>query len=401
MQRIAISTAFDENTIRAIAHGAHERGVLSRRAIRNQSPLLAAAHAAHVIGPRSETLTRFISNQRNRIASGALPEDIRVAPSAELVRVLGGRVSSPVTHSIGNARWKVIFDRVASRVDFGDADALISMPGSSLRTFEANRNRRLIFHEIDAHPRTRNDLLEQHYGRRRAVAEMFPDWFVRRIEEEISLSTHVLVPGRVVADQMLAHGIPDSKIIRIPYGVDPTVFKPENEPRGHRSSRLQIVCTAQISLRKGIPFLIEAVRGKNVDLTLVGQVFDRQIVERLPSNVTLAGILSAPQLADLYAESDLFVLPSVEDCFSLVVAEAAGAGLPVVTTNENGAHEVLSERHTIVNAGSVSELAHAIDSSHKLSHAERRLISTEALERGWSDWPTYAGSVLRATGIIE
>ncbi|MGB3374666.1 MAG: glycosyltransferase family 4 protein [Microbacterium sp.] len=295
----------------------------------------------------------------------------------------------------------MIFDRAASRINFGDSDVLISMPGSSLRTFEKNSHRRLIFHEIDAHPRTRNELLEQHYGRQRARAEMFPAWFVQRIEAEIALSSQVLVPGQVVADQMLAHGVPESKLVRIPYGVDPTVFKPDPRPRERGSPRLQVVCTAQISLRKGIPFLIEAVRGKNVDLTLVGQVFDHRIVESLPSNVFLAGILSAPQLADLYARSDLFVLPSIEDCFSLVVAEAAGAGLPVVTTKENGAHEVLSERHTVIDAGSTRELEDAINSARALTHSERLSISEEALHQGWSDWTTYAESVLRMTGVVE
>ena len=43
------------------------------------------------------------------------------------------------------------------------------------------------------------------------------------------------------------------------------------------------------------------------------------------------------QLREQYARSSLFVLPSVEDGFAYVVAEALGCGLPVITTENTGA----------------------------------------------------------------
>lgn len=401
-RRVAVSSAFDENTIREIARGAHRHGMLERRAIRDQRALMWAAQLGAKLAPGSETLRRFVTNQRARILSGALPGDVRVSPSAELVRVIGARRRSRMTHDIGNARWKTLFDRSASRVDFGNADVLISMPGSSLRTFEANRHRRLVFHEIDAHPRSRNELLEKFYGARHARAEMFPEWFVQRIEAEIAMASSVLVPGAVVAAQMLRHGVEASKLHTVPFGVDPDVFRPrlDGTADGGRSRRLQVVTTGQISLRKGIPFLLEAVRGRNVDLTLVGQVFDARILENLPENVTVAGILTAEQIANLYARCDAFVLPSIEDAFGLVVAEAAGAGLQVITTRETGAHELLSSRHTVIDAGDVGQLRDALDSTHTLQHDERLLISDEALSRGWLEWPKYADEVLRAIGAL-
>lgn len=398
---VAISSAFDENTIRAIANAADEHGNLVRRTIRDQTPLLGLARSIARVLPPSSAVGRFAANQTTRVEDGALPADVRVAPSAEFVRVIGARKRSALTHSIGNARWKVMFDRAASRVDYGDASALVSMPGSSLKTFEANMHRQLFFHEIDAHPRTRNELLEHHYGARYARAETFPKWFVERIEAEISLADRVLVPSTVVARQMLANGVPQEKLIQVPYGVDPSTFRPNPAAGSRAAKRLAIVCTAQISLRKGIPFLLQAVRNRPVDLTIVGSIFDSRIVANLPSNVTLAGVLNPAQLADLYARSDLFVLPSIEDCFSLVVAEAAGAGLPVITTKENGAHEVLSARHVVLDAGSSDALGDAIDSATGLAWEERLAISEEAVGNGWTDWPTYGTNVLRAMGVAE
>ncbi|MFJ3958953.1 glycosyltransferase family 4 protein [Arthrobacter sp. NPDC090010] len=398
---VAVSSAFDENAIRAIAAGADRHGLLTRRAIRNQTPLLSMARVASRAFPQVAPLQQFIKKQSARVESGRLPQDVLLSPTAEFARVLGGRKRSPLTHSLGNATWKVSYDRAARDVDFGDAEVLFSMPGSSLETFKRNPDRALVLHEIDAHPRVRNTMLEHFFGARRARAEMYPEWFVSRIEAELQLADKILVPGRVVADQMLANGIPAEKILQVPYGVDPTVFRAGKKPADARDSeRLQVVCTAQISLRKGIPFLLDAVRGLPLDLVLVGQIFDRGILQDLPDNVRLAGVLTAPELAALYARSDLFVLPSVEDCFALVVAEAAAAGLPVVTTRENGAHEVLSGHHTVLDAGDTANLRSALAGAPRLSEERRQDISDDAIRAGWTDWSHYADNVLRATGSL-
>lgn len=57
------------------------------------------------------------------------------------------------------------------------------------------------------------------------------------------------------------------------------------------------------------------------------------------------GILSVPpqRLVDYFKESDLFVLPSRIEGYSRVIAEAMGAGLPVVTTDAPGCGEVFSD----------------------------------------------------------
>ncbi|MDQ0707838.1 glycosyltransferase involved in cell wall biosynthesis [Arthrobacter woluwensis] len=401
---VAVSSAFDENAIRAIAAGAERHGLLTRRAIRNQAPLLSIARASSRVLPQFALLQQFVRKQSARVESGRLRQDVQLAPMAEFTRVLGGRMRSPLTHTLGNAAWKVAYDKSAQNVDFGDAEILFSMPGSSLETFKRNSDRELVLHEIDAHPRVRNTMLESFFGARRAHAEMYPEWFVERIEAELDLADKVLVPGRVVAEQMLSHGISAEKIIQIPYGVDPAIFQPREHSGDADTSigrRVQIVCTAQICLRKGIPFLLDAVRGLPVDLTLVGQVFDRRILRNAPDNVRLAGVLTATELADLYARSDLFVLPSIEDNFGLVVSEAAASGLPVVTTREVGAHVYLSGHHTVLDAGDAHRLRTVLSEAPRLSWERRQTISQEAIQSGWTSWSHYADNVLKATGAVS
>lgn len=400
---IAVSSAFDENAIRAIAAGANRHGILTARALRNQEPLLSLARLAFRCLPQATMLGQFVRKQGDRIESGKLPEDILLAPFAELARVAGGRNKSFLTHSVGNATWKVSYDKAARKVDYGNAEFLFSMPGSSLETFGRNTHRKLVLHEIDAHPRVRNEMLEHFYGVRRAHAEMYPEWFVRRIEAELSLADQILVPGSVVAEQMLRHGIDNGKLVQVPYGVNSADFRPPRlkPDTANVSHRLQVVCTAQICLRKGITFLLEAVHGLPVDLVLVGQIFDKEILTNLPDNVRLAGILSAEQLAELYTHCDVFVLPSIEDNFGLVVSEAASAGLPVITTREVGAHTSLSEQHIVLDAGDVRDLREALKSATKLSWERRLAIADEVAKSGWTDWFSYADQVLRKTGALS
>jgi glycosyltransferase involved in cell wall biosynthesis len=54
---------------------------------------------------------------------------------------------------------------------------------------------------------------------------------------------------------------------------------------------------------------------------------------KLPGGVrVIAGIKDPIHLARLYRESDLLVLPTRADCYSLVVCEAAAQGVPSVAT---------------------------------------------------------------------
>ena len=86
------------------------------------------------------------------------------------------------------------------------------------------------------------------------------------------------------------------------------------------------------------------------------------------------GFLPQEQLADLYAISDLFVLPSEYETFGAVVLEAMASGLPIITTNQVGAAYDLIEEG--VNG-------HIIpwDDTEALAEAMCRVLSDEATRK--------------------
>jgi glycosyltransferase involved in cell wall biosynthesis len=47
-------------------------------------------------------------------------------------------------------------------------------------------------------------------------------------------------------------------------------------------------------------------------------------------------------LVDIYAQCDVFVMPSIEDGFGLVLAQALACGLPIIATTNTGAEDLLT-----------------------------------------------------------
>ena len=68
-------------------------------------------------------------------------------------------------------------------------------------------------------------------------------------------------------------------------------------------------------------------------------------------------------LRQLYATSDIFVLPTQADCFSLVCMEALAAGLPVVTTKVGGIPDIVLDGKTgrLLEAGDSAALGDALE----------------------------------------
>ena len=58
-----------------------------------------------------------------------------------------------------------------------------------------------------------------------------------------------------------------------------------------------------------------------------------ELVGKLPANVHVIPFVSKKELLEYYRASDIFVLPTREDIWGLVVNEAMACGLPIITTD--------------------------------------------------------------------
>jgi glycosyltransferase involved in cell wall biosynthesis len=150
-------------------------------------------------------------------------------------------------------------------------------------------------------------------------------------------------------------GYPPEQQIEIPLWVDSEFWHPLNaSPSGEHAPSsishlpspaakppLRLLFAGSINLRKGIPFLLDAVRQSGVDyhLTLAGPV-DPQMQHLLSESDHRIHILppqSKSALRALYQSHDLFILPSVADTFGFVALEAMACGLPALVSENCGA----------------------------------------------------------------
>lgn len=300
---------------------------------------------------------------------------------------------------------KAQFDKaVARRLTRQPADALVSMYGASLESFRAiqEHDGMAVLNFVNSHPAEQNRYLAQYAGLDTTHHEMIPAWVAARVEAELALADLVLVPSRFVAHQLLAHGVAADKIAMLPYGVDLRAFLPR--PRSAPNKRsLECLYVGQISHRKGVRVLLDAARrccGLPVRFRLIGPMVSAEVFDGgLPDNVIYEGPNLPGGVAEAMRQADLFVLPTLEDSFALVVFEAMATGLPVVTTTNAGSAELIEDGQDglIVPAGDAAALTEAI----------RRLLEQPELRQQLGDaarakvqrahsWDAYGASVLQA-----
>jgi UDP-glucose:(heptosyl)LPS alpha-1,3-glucosyltransferase len=90
-----------------------------------------------------------------------------------------------------------------------------------------------------------------------------------------------------------------------------------------------------------------------------------------------------PDVRECYWSSDFFVQPTYYDPCSLVVLEALACGLPVITTEQNGAGELMTvgrEGYVLTSPGARAELIAALD--RMTDDTARKAMSVEARRLG-------------------
>lgn len=189
-------------------------------------------------------------------------------------------------------------------------------------------------------------------------------------------------------------GFPPTKIFQNPRGLDLSLFQPELRT-GHppRNGPLKALFVGRITMLKGIPWLWEALHATlaKVQMTVVGQLNAeaRALMSKAPSNVIHRDRVSQTTLCSIYRAHDVFVLPSLMDCFGNVALEAMACGLPVIVTDHCGT-PVPDEswRVPVRNGAAIAE--------RLLRYADDRELLARDQLRAAQFAPTYSQAAFRA-----
>lgn len=285
-----------------------------------------------------------------RLKREGLPHSlVRCFPLIHTADYLLGRTRFyPAALSARVNAWNALtFDRWTETV-IEPCDAFIAISGAGLltgRKIQAGGGK-FICDRGSTHQRYQEELLGEEYRRWGAPPTLSKPHIVLREEAIYRQADAITVPSTVAKRSFVAMGVPADKVHVIPYGVRLDRFTRTEKPP---DDSFEVLFAGQVSIRKGIPYLLEAfsrLKHPRKHLTVIGSVQDdvRDLLLRLPKeNVTFTGSIPQPELAKKMSRSHLLVLPSVEEGLALVQGQAMACGCPVLATTATGAEDLFSD----------------------------------------------------------
>ena len=183
-----------------------------------------------------------------------------------------------------------------------------------------------------------------------------------KMQEQLLSGPHapkVMTFSRTFRTQLLkSYPALASSVVTVPLGVDLERYHPGREEINtwlpeHKPGQLVLLFVAHNFRLKGLASLLVAMRdavrqGLDATLLVVGargrnnQAFPAMAaLQGIGSHVRFLGPVADRDMARLYRSCDALVHPTFSDHCSLVVLEALACGLPVITTRQNGASELM------------------------------------------------------------
>jgi hypothetical protein len=191
------------------------------------------------------------------------------------------------------------------------------------------------------------------------------DMMGQREQAEWRLADLVIGASPFVIDSLLQHRVPEAKCRVVPYGISLERFPPEERQQSSPSSQLRLLFVGGVGLRKGAPYLLEALRllhSPHIQARFAGPVaLSAARLQPYQALATFLGPVSRTRMTDLYRWADLLVFPSICEGSALVTYEALASGLPVIATPNTGAWARDGIEGLIVPVRDVEALAAALE----------------------------------------
>ena len=229
------------------------------------------------------------------------------------------------------------------------------------------------------------------------------------------LKTAIAVSNLVRDDLIREFHIPVEKVITLYNGVDLERFTPPRDDAARREIRSSLDITAGAPLvafvgngfgRKGLRFLIAAwprvARGAHlivVGADQKGRWYQREALGLgVGARIHFAGPMS--DVTQIFHGVDAVALPSLFEPFGNVVMEAMASGLPVLSSAQSGASELLPEslqRFVVRDPTDSNEIAQKMNALLDTGE-EMRALARATAER--YTWDSYAQNLLKIISRI-
>ena len=160
--------------------------------------------------------------------------------------------------------------------------------------------------------------------------------FKKRLKKALDNAKAIACRSFVIKDKLLKlYPEFESKTFTAPSGIDENIIHPS--PFTPHPSPIKVLTCANFKKRKNIDKVIESCKGlESFELTVIGDGKERKKLEMLDKSVKFTGYLAHDKVLEKMRESDIFILPSVNETFGMVYLEAMSQGCITIGTIDDG-----------------------------------------------------------------
>jgi starch synthase len=309
-----------------------------------------------------------------------------------------------INGQIAHANIRLFDSWVASQIE--ECDALVGLSGSALNTGQVVKSRggKHVCDRGSSHIRYQDAILNEEYAKWGFPFATIDPRVIAREEMEYQQADAIFVPSGFAHRSFVEMGVAADKVKVIPYGVRLERFQRTGEPP---KDLFNVMFAGTVSLRKGIPYLLEAFRmfrhpRKRLRLAGPVEAETRSFLKNQKlDGVEILGRMSQPKLAEYMSTSHVLALPSIEDGFGLVMAQAMACGAVVISSENTGGPDLYRNRSEgfIVPIRSAAAIAQNLQELAD-DQALHQRMSEAAMERvkqlgGWHDYGEQCANHLK------
>ena len=157
---------------------------------------------------------------------------------------------------------------------------------------------------------------------------------LRRLHDN---SVNVLVPSLSMVEELERYNFKNLKVWN--RGVDNELFNPNK--RNRNDNDIQLTYVGRVAIEKNIEEFLK-LKG-NYNKTVVGDGPELQKYIKKYPDINFVGLKRGKELAEYYANADVFVFPSKTDTLGNVILEALACGTPIAAYPVTGPKDILKD----------------------------------------------------------
>jgi glycosyltransferase involved in cell wall biosynthesis len=298
-----------------------------------------------------------------------LPESIRVSPTLAYGKL---RISYKL---LGTVHALKLHDYIVSKrlpKLVGKIDVVHTWPIGALRTLKVAKKLGIVtvLERPNAYTRFAYEVVAKECARLGITMppnheHAYHEDILRIEEAEYDLADFLLCPSDFVKKTFVDAGYPAEKLLRHQYGFDEKAFTPSTRI-SHPENGLKMLFVGGAAPRKGVHFALEAwlkstahVKG---EFAIAGE-FIPAYQDKLRSQLSHPSVKvlgHRTDVAELMRNSDILILPTIEEGSALVTSEARGSGCVLLVSEAAGALCTHMENALVHKVGDVQELTSQI-----------------------------------------